>query len=138
GTGHFFHSLRRRGLDLEYHGIDASPALIEIGRRELPRFGLPPDRLGCLRIEDLAGGADHVVCINVLSNIDNYHRPLERLLEVARKTVIMRESFGDSAEYLYVRDKYLDPGVELNVHVNRYPAGEVQRFVESYGFKVSW
>jgi hypothetical protein len=138
GCGQFFHSLRSRDIPVDYWGIDASPTLVEIGTEELPAFGLPPERLRVLRIEDLAGEADHVVCINVLSNIDNYHRPLERLLLTARKTVILRESVDRAASYGYVRDHYLDSGVELNVYVNTYPYDELLAFVESYGYSVEY
>jgi len=138
GSGYFFHSLRKRGLPVEYHGIDASPTLIEIGRRELDAHGLPPERLRVLRIEDLAGEADHVVCINVLSNLDNYHRPLERLLNVARKSVILRESIAERSDYRYVRDEYLDEGVDLWVHVNAYARADVASFVESRGYSVRY
>lgn len=136
GSGYLFHSLRRRDVQVHYHGIDASPALIEIGREALAPYGLPVDRLQVLRIEDLAGSADHVVCMNVLSNIDNYHRPLERLLQTARRSLILRESLGEGSSYSYVRDDFLDPGVDLRVHVNRYDRREVMAFVESYGFSV--
>jgi SAM-dependent methyltransferase len=138
GSGYFFHSLRRRAIPAEYHGIDASPTLIEIGRRELPAHGLPAERLRVLRIEDLDGDVDHVVCINVLSNLDNFQRPLDRLLHVARKTLILRESIKDTAEYRYVRDAYVDDGVDLWVPVNAYAAGEVRELVESRGFSVRY
>ena len=91
GSGYFFHSVASRDMALTYFGIDAAPSLIEIGRDEMPAFGLPAERLKAIRIEDLDGSVDHVVCLNVLSNIDNYHRPLERLLAMARKSVILRE-----------------------------------------------
>ena len=136
GSGYFLHSLRRRRIDLAYWGIDASPRLIDIGRHELARFGLPEQRLQALRIEDFRGEADHVLCMNVLSNIDNYHRPLERLLLAARKSLILRESAKEGARYTWVRDAYLDPGVNLNVHVNAYDAAELMRFMEGYGFTV--
>lgn len=138
GSGYFFHALRSREIPVEYVGIDASPTLIGIGREELPAFGLPAERLRVLRIEDLDGEADHVVCINVLSNLDNYHRPLERLLACARKTLILRESVKDEAEYRYVRDAYLDQGVDLKVYVNAYPEAELAGFIESYGFRVRY
>jgi ubiquinone/menaquinone biosynthesis C-methylase UbiE len=134
GSGYFFHSLKKREIPVGYFGIDASDALIGIGRERLPAFGLPAERLKVMRIEDLAGEVDHAVCINVLSNIDNYHRPLERLLRCARKTVILRESCKDGAEYRYVRDCYLDAGTELNVYVNAYDCEEMLGFVRSYGF----
>jgi ubiquinone/menaquinone biosynthesis C-methylase UbiE len=136
GSGYFYHSLRARGIPAEYWGIDAAPTLIEIGRAELPAFGLPSDRLQAVRLEDLDGEFDHVVCINVLSNIDNYHRPLERLLRMARKRVVLRESLKHGAEYHYVRDNFLDPGAELNVHVNHYDLSEVCNFIRAYGFDV--
>ena len=138
GSGSFFHSLKRRNIPVEYHGIDASPTLIAIGKSILPGHGLPADRLRAMRIEDLSGSADHVLCMNVLSNIDNFHRPLERLLKVARRTVVLRESFADGASYSYVRDDFLDPGVDLKVHVNTYDKNEVTKFVESYGYRVQW
>jgi cyclopropane fatty-acyl-phospholipid synthase-like methyltransferase len=136
GSGYFFHSLRKRRIPVEYFGIDAAPSLVEIGRKYLPAYGLSPDNLQIMRIEDLAGEVDHVVCMNVLSNIDNYHRPLERLLECARKTVILRESCKEQAEYAYVKDNYLDDGQDLKVYVNSYSISELMAFIESYGFKV--
>lgn len=136
GSGAFWHSLRARGVECEYVGVDASPALIAIGRRHMPAFGLPADRLRTVRIEDLAGDADHVVCMNVLSNIDGYHRPLERLLRMARRTLVLRESLAPGpSRYAYVRDRYLDPGVELRVHVNTYGLEEVRAFAAELGFR---
>ena len=136
GSGYFFHSLRRRSVNLAYWGIDASPRLIEIGRSELARFGLSPDRLRAIRIEDFRGEVDHTLCMNVLSNIDNYHRPLERLLKSTRKTLVLRESATSNSRYTWVRDEYLDPGVDLSVHVNVYDIGELTGFMERYGFTV--
>jgi SAM-dependent methyltransferase len=136
GSGYFWHSLRDRGLAVDYFGVDAAPSLIDIGRRTLSAFGLAAERLRVLRLEDLDGEVDHVVCINVLSNIDNYHRPLERLLKMARRTLVLRESMKQGSEYHYVADRFLDPGVELNVHVNHYDRDEVCDFVSSYGFRV--
>ncbi|MGI9538874.1 MAG: class I SAM-dependent methyltransferase [Miltoncostaeaceae bacterium] len=134
GTGHFFHSLSKRGLPAEYWGIDAAASLIEIGRRELPRFGLPAERLRPIRIEDLDGEVDHVVCMNVLSNVDNIHRPLERLAMTARRSIVLRESLGERAHYSYVRDEYLDPGVSLRVHVNTYAVDDVRALLGELGF----
>jgi SAM-dependent methyltransferase len=138
GAGYFFHALKARAPQAQYVGIDAAPSLVEIGRQELPAHGLPADRLRVLRIEDLDGEVDHAVCINVLSNVDNVHRPLERLLACARKTVILRESIGDSAEYRYVRDEFLDDGVDLRVHVNRYARSDLTALAQSAGFDVRY
>lgn len=136
GSGYFFHSLRRRGIEANYQGIDATESLITLGQRYLPPFGLPSGNLHTMRIEDMTAEVDHVICINVLSNIDNYHRPLERLLLSARKTVILRESCSEKASYAYVADQFLDEGVDLRVHVNTYAIDEFAAFIRSYGFEV--
>jgi hypothetical protein len=75
--------------------------------------------------------------LNVLTNIDNFHRPLERLLKMARKSIILRESLTDGARYRYVVDEYLDDGAALKVYVNSYDTGEVMQFMRSYGFDAS-
>lgn len=137
GSGYFFHSLRKRDLALDYHGFDATAEFIEIGRRELVPFGLPPERLQKLRLEDFQGSADHLLCINLLSNLDNYHRPLERLLKATRRSLILRESIKNGADYRYVRDAYLDPGVALSVHVNAYDRRDLTAFIEARGFAVT-
>lgn len=137
GSGYFYHSLASAGVPVEYYGLDASRVLLDIGRKILPDYGLPADRLIEMRIEDMDARVDHVLCINVLSNIDNYHRPLERLLLAARSTVILRESIADFSRYTYVEDRYLDPGVRLRVHVNTYGREEITEFIESYGYSVT-
>jgi ubiquinone/menaquinone biosynthesis C-methylase UbiE len=135
GSGYFYHSLKSRNLPVEYWGLDACGLLVDIGRSILPGFDLPVERLIHARIEDLDGEVDHVICLNVLSNLDNYHRPLERFLKMARKSVVLRESLKRGAEYYYVRDDFLDPGIDLKVHVNHYDVEDVARFVASYGFR---
>ncbi len=136
GSGYFFHSLVARGVPVEYWGIDACRSFIDIGRGILPSYGLPSERLLHLRFEDLDGEVDHVVCLNVLSNLDNYHRPLERLLKMARKSVILRESIKNGAHYQYVHDEYLDSGAELRVYVNHYDLENMMTFIRSYGYRV--
>lgn len=138
GSGYLFHSLGALQTPLEYYGIDASPALLEIGRSILPAYGLPPERLMEVRIEDLRAEVQHAVCINVLSNLDNFHRPLERLLLAARRTVILRESISDFSQYSYVEDRYLDPGVRLKVHVNTYDREQISSFMRDYGYEVTF
>jgi SAM-dependent methyltransferase len=136
GSGYFYHSLASRKLHVDYFGVDAAPSLIRIGQEELPAFGLPAERLDVIRLEDLAGQVDHVVCINVLSNIDNYHRPLERLLGMAKKSLILRESLKNGAEYRWVKDRYLDPDVDLSVYVNHYDVDDVLSFISTRDFNV--
>lgn len=135
GSGYFFHSLRARGIEADYTGIDAAPSLIKIGREIMPEFGLPEEKLRVMRIEDLSGSVDHVVCMNVLANVDDYRRPLERLLKVARKSVILRESVIEGPGFTsYVKDHYLDPEVDLKVYVNAYPLSGWLAFIDSHDF----
>jgi len=135
-SGYLFHSVEKMRLD--YTGVDASPSLIRIGQEEMPRFGCAASKLVCARIEDLQGRVDHVVCMNVLSNLDNFHRPMERLLSMTARTLILRESIWDRpSEYSYVPDKFLDEGVNLYVHVNTYSVTEITLLGERMGFAVS-
>lgn len=136
GSGYFFHSIRSRKIPIKYFGIDATKELIEIGKRTLPEYGLHPDHLKTIRIEDLDADVDHIICLNVLSNLDNYHKYLERILLSARKTIILRESINDIEEYKYVFDNYLDK--KLKVFVNTYSSSQIKAFIESYGYKVEF
>ena len=136
GSGHFFHALRRRNIPVAYHGIDATAAFVEIAKRELAAFGLPDDRMHTLRIEDFRGSADHIVCMNVISNLDNFHRPLERMLQAARRSLVLRESIKDGGFTTYVRDKFLDADVDIKVYVNAYDRAEITEFVRAHGFSV--
>ena len=136
GSGYFYHSLVARNIPVDYWGIDSAKSLIKIGQSILPKHGLPAEHLVHGRLEDLDTEVDHILCMNVLSNIDNYPRPLERLLHSARKTVILRESVSTEQSFKYVDDKYLDFDVNLKVHVNTYKESEFVKFIESYGFQV--
>ena len=136
GSGYFYHSLRERKLPVKYFGFDASDTLIKIGQETLPEYGMHPEQLKTLRLEDFEGDEDHIVCMNVLTFLDNYHRPLERMLKAARKTLVLRESMSDESNYRYVTDFFLDPGHDLRVHINTYNKKDVISFIESYGFKV--
>lgn len=134
GAGHFVHSLRKREIDVQYFGIDASRTFIEIGREALAPFGIESRQLEAMRIEDLDADVDHIVCLNVLTNLDNFHRPLERLLTCARKSVILRESLGEVANTQYVTDRFLDDDAGVKVHVNTYPRKEMFDFISEHGF----
>lgn len=136
GTGWFFHSLQRRNLNLEYWAFDSTSAFVDIARDELPRFGLPQERIHLGMIERVEGSFDHVLCMNVLSNIPNWHIPLDRLATRARKSLVLRESLGPTPNYSLVRDKYLDEGANLKVHVNRYSIDDVSEFLRDRGFTV--
>lgn len=134
GSGWFVHSLQSRGLDLEYWGLDATGPFVRLAQTEIARYGIPRERILHGRIEDAEGSVDHVLCMNVLTNIDNWHRPLDRMCEIADDSIILRESFGEVAHYSLVVDRFLDAGLPLKVHVNTYSRPEVSDFLLQRGF----
>lgn len=134
GTGFLYHSFRKRQIPIDYYGIDATEQFIKTGRACLKNFGLPPEKLQHMRIEDLSGEVDHIACLNVLSNIDNIYRPLQQMLRVARRTLVLRESFQKTSSYQYVVDRYVENEEIMRVHVNTYPIEPVCDLVRSYGF----
>lgn len=136
-AGHFRNALQSRKIDVSYHGIDPTEAFIQAGWRCAKAKGEEASNLKVLRIEDLSGDVDHVVCMNVLSFLDNYHRPLERLLQMAGKTVLIRESMGQESVYRYVPDPYLDEGPASRVYVNSYALDEVRAFIDSYNYETT-
>lgn len=138
GSGYFFHSLISRGITVDYWGLDSCSEFIAIGREVLPSFGLPAEQLVAGRLEDLEAEVDHILCMNVLSNLDNFHRPLERMLRSARKTVILRESIQDKSTYSYVADKYLDSPEVLRTHVNTYSRSDLVFLATELGFSTSF
>ena len=136
GTGYLLHSLKKIGVNFEYYGIDANNEFIEIGKEYSKKKGLN-SKLFSMRIEDFRGKFDHIVCLNFLSNLDNYHKILERLLLASKKTVLIRESLSDKSEYNFVTDDFLDPKRKLSVYVNTYSINEVKKFIKKYGFSVT-
>ncbi|HEY4181744.1 MAG TPA: class I SAM-dependent methyltransferase [Kofleriaceae bacterium] len=135
GGGYYWHSLRKRNVDVAYHGLDYTPEMIELARAEM---GLSPDRFTVGAIEDLEQTYDTVLCFNVLTNSPHYAAPLERLLQSAQKRVLLRESLGDMLTTRYTPDPYLDEGARhIRVYHNTYPMQEVTAFMQEHGFTVT-
>jgi SAM-dependent methyltransferase len=140
GGGYYWWSFADRGVEVDWHAVDYTPEMIEVARSELaPRAGLEPERFRLAAIEDLDEERyDNVLCFNVLTNSPHYALPLERLLRVAGRRVLLRESLGDELIVRYTPDPYLDEGKRhLRVYHNTYPIDEVQAFMEEHGFRVT-
>lgn len=141
GGGYYLWSLRDRGIDVEYHGLDFTPEMIDLARTEVaPPAGLDADRFRLMALEDLGGDEafDTVLCFNVLTNSPHYAHGLERLLGVARRRVLLRESMGDELVTRYTPDPYLDEGKRhIRVYHNQYPLDEVRGLMEAEGFTVT-
>lgn len=141
GGGYYWWSFADRGVEVEWHGIDYTPEMVELARSELaPRAELDPERFRLAAIEDLVEGEsyDNVLCFNVLTNSPHYAQPLERLLLATGKRILLRESMGDELTVRYTPDPYLDDDKRhIRVYHNTYPIDEVQGFMEEHGFRVT-
>ncbi|MBU2548866.1 MAG: class I SAM-dependent methyltransferase [Proteobacteria bacterium] len=137
GSGYYYWSFLRRGLEIEYYGIDYSPTLIRIGRRFMPLSGLNPERLRAAAIEDIRSRFGAVLCFNTLSWCPDFRLPLERLCRAAEKYILIRTNLHDRTVYRWEIDGYLDEGYNhLKAYWNIYALNEVTRFMEDEGFEV--
>lgn len=136
GTGYLFHSFKKRGLAVEYHGLDYSPGYIALAREILPAYGADPAHLACGRVEDLHGQAfDLVAMINTLTFCADFREPLDRLAGAGPAAMLIRDNFGESTERLWDVDGYLDEGHNhLKGYWNRWGFGEVAGFLAAYGY----
>lgn len=134
GGGYYFHSFRKRGIEVDYHGLDYTEQMIELARTEMA----VPERYELGAIEDLECEYDSVMCFNVLTNSPHYASPLERLLHAAKRRILIREAMGDELVVRYTADPYLDEGKRhLRVYHNQYPIAEVIAFMQAHGFAVT-
>ena len=139
GSGYYYWAFKRRGLDLEYYGIDYSPTLIDIGRKYMPLAGLAPERLQVAAIENIQDPFDAVLCFNTLSWCPDFRRPLDRLCRAARKYLFIRTNLGRRTVYRWETDGYLDEGYNhLKAYWNIYSQQEVTEFIEDMGFEVAY
>jgi SAM-dependent methyltransferase len=137
GSGYLYHSFRTRNLAVEYHGLDSSPGLIALGRRILPDFGLPPERLEAGLIENIRERYDVVVCLNTLSWLPDWRLPLDRLCAAARNLLLIRTNLGQVRQIRWEIDGYLEAGYNhLRAYWNLYPEAEVRDFIAAEGFEV--
>jgi hypothetical protein len=139
-AGHFIHSLIKRDLRFDYHGIDHSPSFIEAGKEAFARLSLDPARLELGSLDDLAGvGYEVAVLINVLSFNPDFRRILGRVIESGAKVIVCRDNFGDKTEILWDVDGFLDPGFNhLKGYWNRWGRVEVEGYLGELGFDVGW
>jgi SAM-dependent methyltransferase len=134
GGGYYLHSFRKRGIEVDYHGLDYTAEMIALARAEMAA----PDRYEHGAIEDLESEYDTVLCFNVLTNSPHYALPLERLLHATRRRILIREAMGDELITRYTPDPYLDEGKRhLRVYHNQYPITEVTAFMHAHGFTVT-
>ncbi|MDR2612758.1 MAG: class I SAM-dependent methyltransferase [Deltaproteobacteria bacterium] len=136
GAGHFIHSLRRRGIPLDYRGLDSSATAISIGREAYRELSLCPDRLILASMEDFRGtGADSALFMNVLSFCPDFRRPLDRAAACGARVILVRDNFGPETVVTWGEDGYLDEGWNhLKGYWNRWSCREMEGFLGSLGF----
>jgi cyclopropane fatty-acyl-phospholipid synthase-like methyltransferase len=139
GAGDFAWSFHRRGLEIEYHGIDFTQSYIDLGRANLPPEVLPPGRLQLGAASDLTGQYDAVVCINTMQCFPDFREPVERMCRAARRVVYLRTSLDEHEQIRYEKDDYVDEGYKdwLRSYFNIFAVADVSAFMESEGFQVS-
>ena len=139
GSGYLWHSFQKHKLNLEYHGLDYSPSLIEIGQQILPSYGLPESHLKCGTIEDLQGESfDLVVLINTLSFCPDFRQPLDRLASTNPQIILIRDNFGPETIIRWELDGYLDAGYNhLKAYWNQWSIPEVSTFLADYGYNIT-
>jgi SAM-dependent methyltransferase len=136
GAGHFIHSLVKRGMELDYRGLDSSPVAVEAGKGAFRELGLDPGRLELGSIDDLAGRAvDAALFMNVLSFCPDYRRPLDRAASCGARVILVRDNFGEKTEMKWEEDGYLDEGWNhLKGYWNRWSRSGMAGFLDGLGF----
>ena len=139
GGSYYYWSFLKRGIEIEYYGLDYTPQMIDLARQEMcARTKLSSDRFRLGSIENLDQEFDNIICFNVLTNSPHYALPLERLLRCTQKRLLLRESLGDELIIRYTPDPYLDEGKRhIRVYHNMYPIKEVMSFIKEFGFTVT-
>jgi ubiquinone/menaquinone biosynthesis C-methylase UbiE len=138
GSGYYWHSLRRVGIECQYYGIDYSPTLIDIGRHHLPPFGLSASRLRAAMIEDLDTRYDAIICFNVLPWLPHYHQGLERLCAASGRYLLIRTALDEEESIRYEEDGYLDEGYNhLKSYWNIYAQNEFEEYIAAQGFRIN-
>jgi SAM-dependent methyltransferase len=137
GGGHFYHSLRRRGLDCDYWGLDYSPSIVKAAKYAFGRLGLELRRI---ILGDVAYfwdfPIDVAVMINVLTFNPDFRAPLERLVEAEAQAIIIRDNFGPKTVIRWEEDGYLDPVYNhLKGYWNQWSRKEVAEFLKDRGFE---
>lgn len=140
GSGYLYHSFAKRGLAVDYCGLDYSPGYIEIGRAILPQYGLSPEKLTCGRAEDLCGEKfDLIAMLNTLTFCPNFREVFDRLAGTGAQVIAVRDNFGDQTVIKWEADGYLDEGYNhLKAYWNMWGREEVAEFLSEYGYRCQW
>jgi SAM-dependent methyltransferase len=135
--GHFYHSLARRGLKVDYYGLDSSPQTVALAQAAFRTLGLEPRRLVLGALADLAGWKFELAAvINTLSFNPDFREPLDRILDCGVRALVIRDNFGPQTVIRWEPDGYLDEGHNhLRGYWNQWSLAETREFLASRGFQ---
>ncbi|MDR2386915.1 MAG: class I SAM-dependent methyltransferase [Deltaproteobacteria bacterium] len=138
--GHFYHSLNRRNLEVDYHGLDYSPSIVKMAQKAFQELGLEPSKILLGDLRDLINfSCDLVAMINVLTFNGDFREPLDRLAETGAQAMVIRDFFGPKTIITYERDGFLDEGFNhLKGYWNQWSRSEVSAYLTSLGYKSSF
>jgi SAM-dependent methyltransferase len=136
GGGHFYHSLKRRGLSADYFGLDSSRQAVRTARAAFETLGLDRGRIILGRVEDLFGlEFDLAVIINTMTFCADFRQPLDRIIDTGVRAVVIRDNFGPETEIRWEPDGFLDEGFNhLCGYWNRWSEAAVADFFSQRGF----
>lgn len=136
GSGYLWHSFKKRNLNIQFHGLDYSPSLIELGQKILPQHGLSASRLQCGTIEDLQGqNFELITIINTMTFCPDFRQPLDRLAATNPQVILIRDNFGPQTIIRWEIDGYLDQNFNhLKAYWNQWNIQEVTQFLTNYGY----
>lgn len=89
--GHYYHTVKRRNPEVEYVGVDISPAYVFAGQQIFAgnsRARIAQGDLFHLAYPD--NSFDLVLCYNTIQNLPHFKKPLKELLRVSSKHVLVR------------------------------------------------
>jgi SAM-dependent methyltransferase len=135
--GHFYHSLKKRGLEVDYYGLDYSPKMVAQAQKALAQLGLDPRRIILGAIADLSGFSFELgILINTLTFCPDFREPLDRLVDTGLTALVIRDNFGPKTVIRWETDGYLDEGYNhLKGYWNQWSVAEVREFLGSRGFE---
>ncbi|MDR2300647.1 MAG: class I SAM-dependent methyltransferase [Deltaproteobacteria bacterium] len=140
GGGHFYHSLKRRGLEVDYRGLDYSPSIVAVARKAFIELGLDPQKIILGDLRDLTGfECDLAAMINVLSFNADFREPLNRLAETGARVLVIRDFFGPKTVITYETDGFLDNGFNhLKGYWNEWSSPEVADCLSALGYQANF
>ncbi|MDR1578448.1 MAG: class I SAM-dependent methyltransferase [Deltaproteobacteria bacterium] len=140
GGAHFYHSLKKRGLLVDYFGLDSSHKMVGRARKAFEVLGLDPQRILLGAVEDLwERRFELAVVINVLTFCPDFREPLDRLVDAGVKALVIRDNFGPTTTIRWEPDGYLDEGFNhLKGYWNQWGKDEVSLFFQSRGFRTEF